>query len=135
MKKNCNKGRFALHPSGLIKMRTSFSITYTGCGQSQVRIVGNLNGHVARNGLTLLQSAIEAGSREIKLDLKEMISIDSLGIAIFNWLQSRNGNLKVDIVLPILGISENQLAYIAQASSSANKSTRRYDTSYEKEKT
>jgi anti-anti-sigma regulatory factor len=122
-------------PPGGKKMSAIFSITYTGHGQFQVRIVGNLSGHVARNGLALLQSAVEAGNREIKLDLEEMTSVDSLGIAIFNWLQSRNGNLKVDIALPIIGVSEDQLAYIAQASSSVNKPKRRYDTSHEKEKT
>ncbi|TET36524.1 MAG: hypothetical protein E3J72_08565 [Planctomycetota bacterium] len=103
-------------------MITSFSFAFTNDGRLKMRIAGKLTGCAARKGLDLLRSAAESGRRKINLDLRETTSVDSLGIAMFNWIRSQNGNLSVDILPPIKGVSEDELACIEQAVSSENKS-------------
>ncbi|TET35816.1 MAG: hypothetical protein E3J72_09925 [Planctomycetota bacterium] len=96
-------------------MRTSFSIAFADGGQLQMRIAGKLTGHAAREGLALLKTVAEQGGKDILLDLRETTSLDSLGIGIFDWIRSRNGNLNVNILPPVLGMSEEELDLIAQA--------------------
>ncbi|TET35325.1 MAG: hypothetical protein E3J72_11405 [Planctomycetota bacterium] len=98
-------------------MRTSFSIAYTSDGRLKMQIVGKLTGHAAREGLELLQTAAKWGGKGIMLDLRETTSLDSLGIGIFEWIHSQNGNLNVDVVPPIQGISDDELAIISRTAS------------------
>ncbi|TET33819.1 MAG: hypothetical protein E3J72_15870 [Planctomycetota bacterium] len=110
-------------------MRTSFSIAYTDDGQLQMRITGKFTGHAAREGLEFLRSAIGPGRRDVKLDLRETTSIDSLGIEMFNWIRGQNGKLSVKVLPPIMGVSDDELKSIAlnslQGSEPDNSSFRR----------
>jgi hypothetical protein len=103
-------------------MSTEFAIAFTDEGRLEIRIAGRLTGHVARKGLVFLQTAVGAGLQEIKLDLGEITSIDSLGATIFNWIKEQNGGLSVDVVTPVRDLSGDRLAHIALASYSENKS-------------
>ncbi|TET31364.1 MAG: hypothetical protein E3J72_22610 [Planctomycetota bacterium] len=98
-------------------MRTSFSIAFTNEGQLRMRVAGKLTGHAAREGLELLQTAARWGGNDIMLDLRETTSLDSLGIRIFHWIRRQNGNLKVEVIPPMLGVSDEELAVIACAAS------------------
>ncbi|TET32594.1 MAG: hypothetical protein E3J72_19275 [Planctomycetota bacterium] len=98
-------------------MKTAISIAYGNDGRLQMGISGKLTGHVAREGLELLKLAVEKGKREISLDLRETTSLDSLGIKIFDWIRSRNGDLKVGIIPPIRGVSDEELASITRRAS------------------
>ncbi|TET35788.1 MAG: hypothetical protein E3J72_09775 [Planctomycetota bacterium] len=102
-------------------MRTSFSIACMEDGRLQMRVSGKLTGHSAREGLALLKIAAEQGRRGIMLDLRETTSLDSLGIAMLDWIRKQNGNLNVDIAPPIRGVSEDELLYIAQSTISGKK--------------
>jgi ABC-type transporter Mla MlaB component len=98
-------------------MRTSFSITFANGGQLQMRIAGKLTGYAAREGLAFLKTAVKQGGKDILLDLREITSLDSLGLGIFDWIRSQNGNMNVDILPPVLGINEEELTFIAQTAS------------------
>ncbi|TET37469.1 MAG: hypothetical protein E3J72_05735 [Planctomycetota bacterium] len=93
-------------------MRTAFSIAYKDDGRLQIGVSGKLTGHAAREGLEFLKLAVEQGKREITLDLRETTSLDSLGIRIFDWIQNQNGNLSCDVLLPLMGVSDDELACI-----------------------
>jgi hypothetical protein len=94
-------------------MNTSFAITFKENGLLQIKIAGKLVGHAAREGLGLLKLASKRGMKKIRLDLRETTSVDSLGIAIFDWIHAQNGNLKVSIQPPLKGVSNDELALIA----------------------
>ncbi|TET33476.1 MAG: hypothetical protein E3J72_16790 [Planctomycetota bacterium] len=106
-------------------MRTAFSITFRDDGRLQIGVSGKLTGHAAREGLELLQMVVAEGKREILLDLRETTSLDSLGIGIFDWIRSQNGNLDFDVLLPVRGVSEDELEYISLGKTSANRIERR----------
>ncbi|MHC4663264.1 MAG: STAS domain-containing protein [Planctomycetota bacterium] len=95
-------------------MSTSFAIAFTDDGRLSVRMSGKLTGHVAREGLDFLKAAVELGKQEIKLDLREVTSLDSIGVSIFNWILSRNGTLKVDVAPPLAGVSDDELEPITR---------------------
>ncbi|TET32671.1 MAG: hypothetical protein E3J72_19075 [Planctomycetota bacterium] len=96
-------------------MNTSLSVAFTEDGLMQMRVAGKLTGHAARRGLEILRSAAESGRWKLKFDLRETTSIDSLGLAIFNWIRKQNGNLKIAVVLPVQGVSDEELEYIRQS--------------------
>jgi hypothetical protein len=115
-------------------MSTEFSIAFTDEGRLEIRIAGRLTGHAARKGIAFLQTAVGAGLQEIKLDLGEITSIDSLGATVFDWIRRQNGNLIVDVVSPFRGVSEEQLDFIKQITLSGNKSCQRHNASYEEKR-
>ncbi|TET36843.1 MAG: hypothetical protein E3J72_07575 [Planctomycetota bacterium] len=100
-------------------MSTSFSIAFTDDGRLQVSVSGKLSGHAARKGLDLLRTAVDSGRRKICLDLSETVSIDSLGISIFDWIRSQNGSLNVNIQPPLRGVSDDEIEVISRAANSA----------------
>jgi ABC-type transporter Mla MlaB component len=99
-----------------------------------MQVAGKLAGHAARKGLAFLQEAIEAGRREIRLDLREITSIDSLGLAIFDWIRRQNGNLMVDVISPLRGVSEEQLDFIIENTLTGNKPGQPHNTTYEEKR-
>jgi hypothetical protein len=97
-------------------MRTAFSIGLRDDGRLQIVVSGKLTGHAARKGLALLQMAVAEGKREITLDMRETTSLDSLGIGIFDWIRSQNGNLNCNVLPPLMGVSDDELAFIMNKS-------------------
>ncbi|TET35850.1 MAG: hypothetical protein E3J72_10110 [Planctomycetota bacterium] len=98
-------------------MKKTFSFAYTDNGQLEMRVAGKFTGHTARDGLELLQAVVEEGGKEIVLDLRETTSVDSLGIRVFDWIREQNGSLSVDIIPPVKGVSDDELAHIELAAS------------------
>ncbi|MHC4660918.1 MAG: STAS domain-containing protein [Planctomycetota bacterium] len=99
-------------------MSTSFQIAFTDDGQMQMNIAGSLTGHIARKGFDFLRAAVETGHRKVKLDLRDITSIDSLGIAILDWVKGQNGSLNADILLPAAGTSSEYFISEAEKNSS-----------------
>jgi len=108
-------------------MKTSFSIACSNNGQVKVRIKGKLVGHVAREGLELLQTIVENGDRKITLDLREMTSLDTLGIKMFDWIRGQNGRLNVDVFPPIMGVNDDDLVSIASSVTTMKNYSNPYD--------
>ncbi|TET34468.1 MAG: hypothetical protein E3J72_14205 [Planctomycetota bacterium] len=102
-------------------MRTAFSIAFRDDGRLQIGVSGKLTGHAAREGLALLQLAVEQGRRKITLDLRETTSLDSLGIRIFDWIRNQNGNLNFNLIPPVKGVSDEELACIMVNKSQADR--------------
>ncbi|TET35865.1 MAG: hypothetical protein E3J72_10195 [Planctomycetota bacterium] len=94
-------------------MRTAFSIALRDDGRLQIGVSGKLTGHAAREGLALLQMVVAEGKREITLDMRKTTSLDSLGMGIFDWIRNQNGSLKCDVLPPVMGVSDEELACIA----------------------
>ncbi|TET32456.1 MAG: hypothetical protein E3J72_19530 [Planctomycetota bacterium] len=99
-------------------MKTSFAITFRENGQLQIKIAGKLVGHAAREGLDFIKLASSRGMKNIRLDLRETTSVDSLGFAIFDWIRQQNGNLKISIAPPLKGLTDDELSSIAGVSKS-----------------
>jgi len=71
-------------------MSTALSITFTDDGLLQMQITGKFTGHIARKGFEILRGEIEQGMRNIKLDLTETTSIDSIGAEILRLLHAED---------------------------------------------
>jgi len=64
-------------------------------------VAGKLVGHVARNCFSFLRQL--AGQKySIVLDLSDCTSVDSVGMTIFDWIQTVNGSVDVKVIPPIL---------------------------------
>jgi len=109
-------------------MRSSFSLSVTEKGLN-LTVSGKLTGRVAREGLELLQSAVEHGDRKIMLDLRETTSIDTLGIRIFDWIRGQNGRLNVEVLPPMTGVNKDELASIASSVTTMKNFSNPYDNS------
>jgi hypothetical protein len=107
-------------------MRSSISLSVTGKGLN-LRVSGKLIGRIAREGLELLQTVVEHGDRKITLDLRETTSLDSLGIRMFDWIRGQNGRLDVEVLAPVTGINDEELASISSAVTKMNILSNPYD--------
>jgi anti-anti-sigma factor len=80
------------------------SIEFQDNGRFLLRLSGNLTGHAARKSLEILQTAIDQGRRNTCLDLRNVTSIDSLGLTILDWIYHWHENAEVNILLPAMGM-------------------------------
>ncbi|TET32558.1 MAG: hypothetical protein E3J72_19370 [Planctomycetota bacterium] len=94
-------------------MEDSFSIDFKDNGLMQIRISGKFNGHSARKGLAFLKTAVEQGIRQIRFDLSDTVSFDSLGIGVFDWIRSQNGDLNIEVIPPVRVFGEDELESIS----------------------
>ncbi|MHC4660925.1 MAG: STAS domain-containing protein [Planctomycetota bacterium] len=92
---------------------TQFQIAFLENGRLLIQLRGKLTGHAARKGLDILQLVVRSGWRQISLDLHEISSVDSLGLAIFDWIRGQNGSLDISITPPMLDMKYERLKPVA----------------------
>jgi len=93
-------------------MSAKFTMAFNDDGSLTVRMAGKLRGHAAREGLEFLRHALELNQRNIRLDLRDITSVDSIGKTIFNWIRGRNGNRRIDMIQPAPDFESDRLASI-----------------------
>jgi hypothetical protein len=101
-------------------MSASFTIVFEDDGSLLVRMAGKIRGCAARKGLVMLSDMLEPGLRSVRLDTRDITSIDSIGIAVCNWVRNRNANSDTGFIQPSAGFASERLASIAPFRSRGN---------------
>jgi ABC-type transporter Mla MlaB component len=91
----------------------SYTISFGEKGSLQIKISGKLAGHAARDVMEFIKFVVERGVKNIRLDLRQTTSVDSLGIAVFDWIHTQNASVKVSVLPPLKGVTDDELALIA----------------------
>ncbi|TET31476.1 MAG: hypothetical protein E3J72_22440 [Planctomycetota bacterium] len=105
-------------------MSATFTVDFRDDGSLLVRMAGKLRGHAAREGLMFLKNALEAGQRKVRLDLRQITSIDSIGRTVFNWIRGQNGS--IDVLQPVMDFESDELAAISLSEFSENETGNSY---------
>ncbi len=79
-----------------------------------MNVTGKLVGHTARGGLVFLRAITESGIRNITFDLRNVTSIDSIGIAILNHICGQSERLNVSFQPPIRDSYADELVSISR---------------------
>jgi anti-anti-sigma regulatory factor len=93
---------------------------YPENGLIQLRIVGKLTGFTARGGLSLLRAVFEQGKRGIMIDLRDVTSVDSIGVSILNFLHNQAGKLNVQYLPPVNNYIRDGLVSISGRNEKVN---------------
>jgi hypothetical protein len=75
--------------------KTSFSVSFLCDGRIFIGIAGNLSGSAARKVRDIVQTVLDSGRWKVQVDLANLLSLDSLGSEIIDWIQMKGGEIRL----------------------------------------
>ncbi|TET35728.1 MAG: hypothetical protein E3J72_10230, partial [Planctomycetota bacterium] len=72
----------------------------------ELRFTGKLRGYTALNCFSVLRELVGREKIPIALDLRECTSLDSIGVAILEWISTQGPHRNVKILRPALDLGE-----------------------------
>ncbi|TET33038.1 MAG: hypothetical protein E3J72_17810 [Planctomycetota bacterium] len=80
--------------------KTHFSISFTDDGRLNIGIAGDLTGSRARKILDIVETAVESDRWKVRAELDDLISLDSLGSRVIEWIREKGGEVNQAVISP-----------------------------------